>query len=51
VRRSLTNVPAWKGEPPPVVLVDTMGELSAVWGLADVAFVGGAWSPAEAGRT
>lgn len=28
----------------PVVLVDTLGELSAVWGLADVAFVGGSLS-------
>ena len=51
VRRSLPDVPVWRGEPPPVILVDTMGELSAVWGLADVAFVGGAWSPDGAGRT
>jgi 3-deoxy-D-manno-octulosonic-acid transferase len=28
-------------EPAPVILVDTIGELGAVWGLADVAFVGG----------
>ncbi|MGH7202425.1 MAG: 3-deoxy-D-manno-octulosonic acid transferase, partial [Planctomycetaceae bacterium] len=27
--------------PPPVLLLDTLGELSACWGLADVAFVGG----------
>ena len=33
------------GEPPPVILVDTIGELSAVWGLADVAFVGGSLYP------
>jgi 3-deoxy-D-manno-octulosonic-acid transferase len=26
---------------PPVLLLDTLGELSAAWGLADVAFVGG----------
>lgn len=26
---------------PPVLLLDTMGELAACWGLADVAFVGG----------
>lgn len=26
---------------PPVLLLDTLGELSACWGLADVAFVGG----------
>ncbi|MGA7497070.1 MAG: 3-deoxy-D-manno-octulosonic acid transferase [Isosphaeraceae bacterium] len=29
------------GSPPPVILIDTIGELGAVWGLADVAFVGG----------
>lgn len=27
--------------PPPIILLDTFGELSAAWGLADVAFVGG----------
>lgn len=26
---------------PPVLLLDTLGELSAAWGLADIAFVGG----------
>jgi 3-deoxy-D-manno-octulosonic-acid transferase len=40
VRRSALNgtshVPAL-----PVILVDTIGELGAVWGLADIAFVGG----------
>jgi len=30
-----------KGSEPPVILLDTLGELSACWGLADVAFVGG----------
>ncbi len=29
----------------PVILVDTLGELSAVWGLADIAFVGGSFAP------
>jgi len=29
---------------PPVILLDTLGELSACWGLADVAFVGGSLS-------
>jgi 3-deoxy-D-manno-octulosonic-acid transferase len=29
---------------PPVLLLDTLGELSACWGLADVAFVGGSLS-------
>ncbi len=28
-------------EPPPVLLLDTLGELSVCWGLADIAFVGG----------
>jgi 3-deoxy-D-manno-octulosonic-acid transferase len=28
-------------ELPPVLLLDTLGELSACWGLADIAFVGG----------
>jgi len=28
-------------EPQPVLLLDTLGELAACWGLADVAFVGG----------
>jgi 3-deoxy-D-manno-octulosonic-acid transferase len=27
--------------PPPILLLDTLGELSACWGLADIAFVGG----------
>ncbi len=27
--------------PPPVILLDTLGELSFCWGLADIAFVGG----------
>ena len=27
--------------PTPVLLLDTLGELSACWGLADIAFVGG----------
>ena len=28
-----------------MILIDTIGELSAVWGLADVAFVGGTLVP------
>jgi len=35
---------------PPVILVDTLGELSAVWGLADVAFVGGSLKPGRGGQ-
>jgi 3-deoxy-D-manno-octulosonic-acid transferase len=34
----------------PVVLVDTLGELAAVWGLADVAFVGGSLRPGRNGQ-
>ncbi len=35
---------------PPVVLIDTLGELAAVWGLADVAFVGGSLLPGRGGQ-
>lgn len=34
----------------PVILIDTLGELSAVWGLADVAFVGGSLFPGRGGQ-
>ena len=33
-----------------IVLVDSMGELSAVWGLADLAFVGGSLYPGRGGQ-
>jgi len=33
-----------------VILVDTLGELSAVWGLADLAFVGGSLLPGRGGQ-
>ena len=36
--------------PPPVILIDTIGELAAVWGLADVAFVGGSLLPGRGGQ-
>lgn len=41
-RRSL-----WSGEPIPggVILLDTIGELAAIYGLADIAFVGGSLVP------
>jgi 3-deoxy-D-manno-octulosonic-acid transferase len=43
--------PASRGEGvPPVLLVDTVGELAAVWGLADVAFVGGSLTPGRGGQ-
>jgi 3-deoxy-D-manno-octulosonic-acid transferase len=41
LRRSHPEALVGRGERPPVILVDTLGELAAVWGLADVAFVGG----------
>jgi 3-deoxy-D-manno-octulosonic-acid transferase len=33
-----------QNDPAPVILLDTLGELSACWGLADFAFVGGSLS-------
>lgn len=39
--------------PPPegaILLIDTLGELSAVWGLADIAFVGGSLFPGRGGQ-
>jgi 3-deoxy-D-manno-octulosonic-acid transferase len=33
-----------------VILIDTIGELGAVWGLADVAFVGGSLRPGRGGQ-
>ena len=33
-----------------VLLVDTIGELSAVWGLADIAYVGGSLFPGRGGQ-
>lgn len=50
VRRSRGNASPTPGEPPPVVLVDTVGDLGAVWGLADVAFVGGSLFPGRGGQ-
>ena len=37
------ETPNHNGKPSPVILLDTIGELSACWGLADVAFVGGSF--------
>ncbi len=50
VRRSRPMDVIGEGQTPPVVLVDTLGELSAVWGLADVAFVGGSLYPGRNGQ-
>jgi 3-deoxy-D-manno-octulosonic-acid transferase len=35
---------------PPIILIDTIGELASVWGLADVAFVGGSLIPGRGGQ-
>jgi len=52
VRRSRIGAegPRGRSEPPPVVLVDTLGDLGAAWGLADVAFVGGSLLPGRGGQ-
>ncbi|MGE3819917.1 MAG: 3-deoxy-D-manno-octulosonic acid transferase [Isosphaeraceae bacterium] len=51
VRRSQSStIASVRGESPPVILVDTVGDLSAVWGLADVAFVGGSLLPGRGGQ-
>jgi 3-deoxy-D-manno-octulosonic-acid transferase len=42
--------PRTKGSPPAVILIDTVGELAACWGLADVAFVGGSLRPGRGGQ-
>lgn len=38
------------GERPAVILLDTLGELSFAWGLADIAFVGGSLHPGRNGQ-
>jgi 3-deoxy-D-manno-octulosonic-acid transferase len=50
VRRSRDKIASAPGEPPPVVLIDTIGDLGAAWGLADVAFVGGSLFPGRGGQ-
>ncbi|WP_169973212.1 3-deoxy-D-manno-octulosonic acid transferase [Tautonia rosea] len=35
---------------PPVLLIDTVGELSSIWGMADLAFVGGSLFPGRGGQ-
>jgi 3-deoxy-D-manno-octulosonic-acid transferase len=50
VRRSTLSAAAPLAACPPVVLVDTIGELSALWGLADVAFVGGSLDGKRGGQ-
>jgi 3-deoxy-D-manno-octulosonic-acid transferase len=48
VRRSRLHQPV--ADPSAVILVDTLGDLSAVWGLADVAFVGGSLDGKRGGQ-
>jgi 3-deoxy-D-manno-octulosonic-acid transferase len=53
VRRSQLNMPAASaagGGSPPIILIDSIGELAAVWGLADLAFVGGSLRPGRGGQ-
>jgi 3-deoxy-D-manno-octulosonic-acid transferase len=50
VRRSRPGAVFGLGDGPSVILVDSLGELSAVWGLADVAFVGGSLRPGRGGQ-
>ncbi len=52
LRRSLIQgrLPRQTASRPSVILVDTIGELGAVWGLADVAFVGGSLRPGRGGQ-
>jgi 3-deoxy-D-manno-octulosonic-acid transferase len=52
VKRSQLKSPAPRsaGGPPPIILIDTIGELGAIWGLADVAFVGGSLRAGRGGQ-
>jgi 3-deoxy-D-manno-octulosonic-acid transferase len=52
VKRSQLRSPAPRtvGGTPPIILIDTIGELGAIWGLADVAFVGGSLRAGRGGQ-
>lgn len=50
LRRSRPESVGQQSGAPPIALIDTVGELSAVWGLADVAFVGGSLFPGRGGQ-
>ena len=48
-----TTSPAHEPSPPdvrPVILLDTLGELSAAWGLAEIAYVGGSLTAGRGGQ-
>ena len=47
LRRSEMQAEGSKSSRNSVILLDTIGELSACWGLADVAFVGGSFGPRQ----
>ncbi len=49
VRRSTVSEPL--EQPPAVVLLDTVGELGAAWGLADVGFTGGSLDGKRGGQS
>ncbi len=49
VRRSQIADPL--ADPPPVVLLDTVGELGAAWGLADLGYVGGTLDGKRGGQS
>lgn len=42
--------PRGEGSKSPIILVDTIGELAALWGLADLAFVGGSMDGRRGGQ-
>jgi 3-deoxy-D-manno-octulosonic-acid transferase len=51
VRRTAMKTPdGAQASIPPIILVDTIGELGAVWGLAQVAFVGGSLDGKRGGQ-
>jgi 3-deoxy-D-manno-octulosonic-acid transferase len=52
VRRSAVDspLPRSSGTTAPILLIDTIGELAAVWGLADIAFVGGSLRRGRGGQ-
>jgi 3-deoxy-D-manno-octulosonic-acid transferase len=52
MRRSRVKspIPRGLGNPSPIILIDSIGELGAIWGLADVAFVGGSLRPGRGGQ-
>ncbi len=50
IRRSKPDAVLLRSGKPPVILIDTLGELSNVWGLADIAYVGGSLRPGRGGQ-